>query len=218
MNVPKKTKLNESNQFKYTDFLLLVEFKFLMTILLSVFAFTRYAMMPDRIHELCLYAMLFSTMGDLCMMNYKGIPAVTFKGKQFYSGMLFFVFAHIFYRQMFKTVLVASVFVAIGEVIGLVFLFAFFVIIDLCNLRKNSPIFNVSTVLYTCVIFSNLAAAINCAYYLNGKYILTLIGVVSFIISDFFLLIRETKQNTAIIRKMIWIFYPLAQILIIANV
>lgn len=217
MNEPRKNKLNEINKFKLSDILLLGEFKFFMTILLSVFAFTRYATMPDRIHELCLFAMLFSTIGDLCLMNHMGIPTLTFKGKQFYAGVIFFAIAHVFYRQMFRNALLEPIFWGIGETICLLLLLAFLVVPNLCKLKKNS-IFNMATGLYTGLIFSNLAAATNCAYQLGGKYIIACIGVICFIISDFFLLLRETYKDTPTIRKLVWIFYPLAQILIIVNV
>lgn len=217
MNEPKKTRLNQSSKFNLTNILLLDEFKFTMTIFLSAFAFTRYAMFPDRIHELCLLAILFSTLGDLCMMNHMGIPALTFKGKRLYAGVIFFSIAHIFYRQMFRNALSEPISWGIGETICLLLLIAFLVVINLCKLIKNS-IFDMTTGLYTGLIFSNLAAATNCAYHLGDRYVFAFIGVVCFIISDFFLLIRETCKDTPTIRKLVWIFYPLAQILIIGNV
>lgn len=218
MNEPKKIRLNQTSKFNPTDILLLGEFKFAMTIILSAFAFARYAMMPDRIHELCLLAMLFSTMGDLCMMNHTGLPELTFKGKQFYAGMLFFVFAHVFYRQMFRNIITEPISWGFGETVCLLLLLAFLVVINLCKLKKSSNVFNLATGVYTGIIFANLAAAMNCAYYVGGKYVLAFVGVVCFIISDFFLLLRETYKNTTTIRKLVWIFYPLAQILIIGNV
>ena len=218
MNEPKKIRLNQTSKFNPTDILLLGEFKFAMTIILSAFAFTKYAMMPDRIHELCLLAMLLSTIGDLCMMNHMGIPELTFKGKQFYAGITFFTFAHIFYRQMFKKVIQIPISWGLGETVCFLFLLAFLVVMNLCKLTRNSAVFNLATGLYTGFIFANLAAAMNCAYYVGGKYILAFLGVVCFIISDFFLLLRETYKDTATIRKLVWVFYPLAQILIIGNV
>lgn len=210
MNEPKKSKLS--------DVLLRGEFKFIMTIFLSVLAFTRYAMMPDRIHELCLFAMLLSTIGDLCMMNHLGIPSYTFKGMHFFAGTIFFIIAHIFYRQMFRSILPEPIVWGIGETICLLVLLALLVVINLCNFKKSSKIFNMATGFYTGVIFLNLAASVNCAYQLGGKYIIACIGVICFIISDFFLLLRETYKDTPTVRKLVWIFYPVAQILIIVNV
>ena len=218
MNEPKEIRLKPYDKFKPTDILLLGEFKFAVTILLSAFAFARYAMMPDRIHELCLIAMLCSTLGDLCMMNHRGLPALTFKGKQFYAGMLSFAFAHVFYRQMFRSILTEPIAWGLGETVCFLWLLAFLVIMNLCELKKSSAVFNLATGLYTGFIFANLASAINCAYYENGKYIAAFVGVLFFIISDFFLLLRETYKDTTTIRKLIWFFYPLAQILIIGNV
>ena len=217
MKVPKKIELKDSKNPKLSDILLLIEFKFVVTVILSVYAFARYTVIPDPVHELCLLAMLCSTVGDLCMMNYRQIPAFTFKGKQFYAGILAFSLAHIFYRQMFRSVLPKSISWGIGETACFLFLLAILVVINLCNLKKSSTVFNLATGLYVGLVFSNLAAAINCVYCVGGKYIFACIGVVCFIISDFFLLIRETYKDTPTIRKLIWIFYPLAQILIIAN-
>lgn len=210
--------MNEPKRSKLSDVLLLSEFKFMITIFLSVLAFTRYAIMPDCIHKLCLFAMLFSTAGDLCMMNHLGVPSHVFKGKQFYAGMIFFIVSHIIYRQMFRNILPEPIYWGIGETITFLVLIAFLVVINLCKLQKSSSIFNMATGLYSGCIFLNLAAAVNCAYYLGDNYVIACIGVICFIISDFFLLIRETYKDTPKIRKLVWIFYPLAQILIIVNV
>lgn len=210
--------MNEPKRFKLSDVLLDREFKFVVTICLSMLAFAIFAKTPDRVHELCLMGMFFSTLGDLCLMDRRGVPSCIFNGKQFYAGMIAFVIAHIYYRQMFRTLTPEPNFFDVGDAITLAIMVVMFVIAYNTAFKKKSKFFFAASGFYTGIILSSLAAAINCALALGGRYILAMIGVVCFIISDLFLFIREARNDTPFIRKMVWVFYPIAQILIIVNV
>ena len=210
--------MNEPKKYKLSDVLLDREFKFVVTICLSMLAFTMFARTPDKVHELCLMGMLFSTLGDLCLMDRKGIPSCIFNGKQFYAGAFAFVIAHIYYRQMFRKLTPEPSFFDVGDVITGALMIVLFVVAYNTSFKKKSKLFFAASGFYTGIILSNLAAAINCAVAVGGRQILAMIGVVCFIISDLFLFIREAKQDTPFVRKMVWVFYPLAQILIILNV
>ena len=210
--------MNEPKKFKLSDVLLDREFKFVVTIFLSMLAFTMFARTPDRVHELCLLGMFFSTIGDLCLMDRHGVPSCIFNGKHFYAGMFSFVIAHVYYRQMFRCITPEPSFFDVGDIITAAIMIVLFVIAYNTSFKRKSKFFFAASGFYTGIILSNLAAAINCAIAVGGTYIWAMIGVVCFIISDLFLFIREAKLDTPLIRKLVWVFYPLAQILIIMNV
>ena len=210
--------MNEPKKHKLSDVLLDREFKFIVTICLSMLAFAMFAKTPDRVHELCVMGMFFSTLGDLCLMDRRGVPSCLFKGKQFYAGMIAFMIAHIYYRQMFRHLTPEPSFWDIGDTIMAIIMIILFIIVYNTSFKKKSKFFFAASGCYTGIILSNLAAAINCAIALGGRYILAMIGVVSFVISDLFLFIREARNDTPFVRKMVWVFYPLAQALIILNI
>lgn len=207
-----------SKKSNFTDVMLRWEFKFTVTIFLLLLAFTEYTKNPDYVHTLCLYGMAFSTLGDLMLMNYMGVPAQIFKGKQFYAGLATFMMSHMLYRKMFVAATPEPPFIGVGEIITAVVMVAMFVVAYNTKFKEKSKFFFAGSCFYAGVILSNLAASINCAVAQGGWYIAAMIGVVSFIISDLFLFIREARNDTPFIRKMVWVFYPLAQILIIMGV
>ena len=207
-----------SRKSNFTDVMLRWEFKFTVTIFLLMLAFTEYTKNPDTVHTLCFWGMGFSTLGDLMLMNYMGVPAQVFKGKQFYAGAASFAIAHIIYRQMFRAATLEYKFFDVGDVVTLALMITLFMAVYNMKFKKKSKLFFGAAGLYTGLILSNLAAAINCAWYQGGWYIAAMIGVVCFIISDVFLFVREAKVDTPFIRKLVWVFYPLAQILIIMGI
>lgn len=210
--------MNGPKRYNITDIMLRVEFKFIVSVFLLLFTFSAYTKNPDYTHELCFLAMFFSFCGDIFLMDYQNIPSYMFNGEHFYVGAASFAVAHIIYSQMFRVLSFNDFFWSIGEWFALAILMLLFIFALFAKLRKRSKLFYVVAVIYACIILMNLASAINCALVLGGKYIWALMGVISFVISDFFLLIRETKKDTPLIRKLIWVFYPIAQILIIFNV
>ena len=210
--------MNEPKKIKLPDVLLNREFKFVVTILLSMLAFTLFARTPDRIHELCVMGMFFSTIGDLCLMDRRGVPSCIFNGKQFYAGMAAFVVAHICYRQMFRALTPETNFFDVGDVVSAAIMLMAFIVAYNTEFKKKSKWFFAASGFYTGIILSCLAAAINCAVAVGGRTILAMVGVICFIISDVFLFVREARNDTPLVRKLVWVFYPLAQILIIVNV
>ena len=210
--------MNEPKKRKLSDVMLRWEFKFVVTVFLFMLAISQYVKTPNLVSMLCWCGMAFSSLGDLFLMDYMGVPSYWFKGKQFYAGAASFVVAHIFYRQMFRVVIPEPNIFGVGDIITLVLMVLLFVIAYNTELKKKSSLFFAASAFYAGIILSNLAAAINCAIAVGGTYIWAMIGVVCFVISDLFLFIREAKLDTPLVRKLVWVFYPLAQILIIMNV
>lgn len=210
--------MNEPKKRKLSDVMLRREFKLAATTFLLTLAFVQYAQNPNSISILCLCGMAFSTLGDLFLMNYLDVPSYWFRGKQFYAGAASFAIAHVFYRQMFRLATPNLSTFGPGDVITIALMIVLFVVAYNTKFKKKSKLFFAAACFYTGIILSNLAAAINCAIAVGGTYIFAMLGVVCFIISDLFLFIREAKNDTPLIRKLVWVFYPLAQILIIMNV
>lgn len=207
-----------SKKSNFTDVMLRWEFKFTVTIFLLMLAFTEYTKNPDRVHELCLWGMAFSTLGDLFLMDYMGVPQHVFKGKQFYAGMASFVIAHVLYRQMFRAAAPEYKFFDVGDIVTLAIMITLFMAVYNMEFKKKSKLFFGASGFYTGIILANLAAAVNCVAANDGRYVWAMIGVVSFMISDALLFVREAKKDTPAIRKLVWVFYPLAQILIIMGI
>lgn len=210
--------MNEPKKYNITDIMLRTEFKFVVTVFLLLLAFTEYTKNPNSAHELCLWAVLFCFLGDILLMDYKKVPSYIFKSKHFYAGAASFAIGHIVYSQMFKTLTADKIFWSVGEWISLGIFALLCIFAFVAKLKKRSKLFYGVAIIYTCIILINLASAINCAIARDGKYVGALVGVICFVVSDFVLLIREVKKDTPTIRKLIWVFYPLAQILIILNV
>lgn len=207
--------MKNSQKVKITDVMLRWEFKFVVAIFLVALSFTQYIQNQDITHELCFWGMAFSALGDLILMNYKDIPSYVFKGKQFYAGAASFTVAHMIYRQMFETLMPENKFFDIGDIIAIVVMIIFFMVVYNLRLKKKSKTFWLAVICYVTVLLAHLASAINCAIAFGGWYILAMIGVICFFVSDLCLFVRETKSDTPLIRKLIWVFYPIAQILII---
>lgn len=200
------------------DFLLQVKFKFVFTTLMSILAFVLFVINKDQTHVLCLYAVLLSTIGDLLLMNIKNIPNRIFKGKHFYVGMIAFALSHILYFVCFSTILAsfsAEITIAAFNTM-IVFLIMGYVAIILA---KNKPsVFLIFVGIYSLIISINIFQISRCAYELGGHYILALIGIILFAISDFLIIVRETRFNKEFVCKLIWVFYPIGQLLIILSI
>ena len=201
------------------NFLLRTEFKFNFTMIMLMIAFTLFAFKGTKIRELCFCAVVASTLGDLALMNYNRIPSQLFKGKHFYMGMIFFAIAHIFYHFTFASIMGSLVLNTLNTgsyIILVIFIFMMPMIAFL--LSEKNVIFKYAALVYTmCILFGALAI-FSCMFEFGGRYIFSGIGIVLFIISDILIMVREFFKDTELIRKLIWIFYPIGQLLIIFSV
>ena len=203
----------------WLDFLLENKFKSNFTFIMLALAFVCLATYPSNARTLCFYAATASVFGDLFLMNYQGIPALICKNKNFYVGAFFFAIAHVFYYFTFLNVVGHNYFIEPNWG-GYSILIAFVIVIPtlIFVLANQKTIFKILVISYTCCIFSSMLSIFNCAYDLGGRYIFACIGIVLFLVSDILILVREKFLDTKLIRKFIWILYPIGQILIIINV
>lgn len=206
---------------KRTDFLLRNKFKASFTFGMLLLAILLCSFNPTKQRMLCTYGVLFSTLADLILMDYKGIPSKYFNKKRFYIGMAVFGIVHIFYIKSFYSVVAFNT-VIISDFamayILYVILTAVLTIVSFYLTFKKSNAFKIAVFMYMLIITLDLAIIYCCADIYGGKYIVSAIGIMFFLLSDMFILIRETVSNTNLIKKLIWIFYPIGQLLIIFSI
>ena len=201
------------------DFLLSNNFKATVTMLLSVIAIARYVIFSSYSREICLYAVLLSTLADLILMNYSGIPKMILKKANFLVGAFLFAIVQILYHICFLKIMglvtieelnsggYTALFIGVITVPLLIFI-----------MSERSHIYVIGILIYAICIVLNMMVIFNCAYVLGGRYIFAVIGIVLFAISDVFILIRENIKDSTFIRKLIWIFYPIGQLMIICSI
>ncbi len=201
------------------DFLLSNNFKSTVTMLLSVIAIVRYIVFPSLPRETCMYAILLSTFADLILMNYRGIPKLVFKKANFGVGAFLFGIVQILYHICFLRVMEISALVTLNHA-GYVALFIGVLVIPslLFIMSERNHIYIIGVLIYSICLLFNMMTIFNAAYMLGNRHIFAAIGIVLFMVSDMFILIRENMKDSTFVRKLIWIFYPLGQIMIILGV
>ena len=90
------------------DFLLSNNFKANCTFFMSLIAIALFVVYPTRARELCMYAILISTLADLVLMDYHNLPGLTFGKKRFYVGMALFGITHVIYMFCFSNIIIRS--------------------------------------------------------------------------------------------------------------
>lgn len=201
------------------DILLSNNFKSTVTVLLSVIAIVRYIVFPSLPREICMYAIMLSTLADLILMNYRGIPKLVFKKANFGIGAFLFGIVQILYHICFLRVMGISALVTLNHA-GYVALFIGVLVIPslLFIMSEKNHIYIIGVLIYSICLLFNMMTIFNAAYMLGNRHIFAAIGIVLFMISDIFILIRENMKDNTFIRKLIWVFYPLGQIMIILGV
>ncbi|MBO5143514.1 MAG: hypothetical protein J6C46_11105 [Clostridia bacterium] len=207
-------------EFVRLDFLLTNNFKSNCTFLMSLIAIALFIINPTREKNICMYAMLVSTIADLMLMNYKNIPEYLFKSKKLYVGMALFVVTHILYICCFGNHVIKATMAFVNAEIA----FFAFILVSMMSIFcwcictfGSKPLFKIMSLLYMIVILADVLVIYVCSYIHNYEYIYAAIGITFFLISDILILFRETVKDTSTIRKLIWIFYPIGQMLIIFN-
>lgn len=201
------------------DFLLSNNFKSTVTILLSLLAIWLYVIFPSVPREICMYAVLLSTVADLVLMNYMGVPKLLFRKANFAVGAIIFGIVQILYHICFLKIMDMKVLDNInGAGYFALFLGVLLVPSLIFIMSERSHVYIVSVLVYATCIMLNMVTIFNCAYMLGSNHILAAVGVFLFMVSDMFILIRENVKDSAFIRKLIWIFYPLGQLMIILGV
>lgn len=165
---------------------------------------------------ICFIAMAFSTIGDIAL-NCK--PLDIRPHSYLYVGAGFFMLAHITYAIAYGMMIVKSD----KSYFNTGFLLSLFFIVTLCVVsiifviksKENLPkkmiiVFSI----YVVIISINFITISSYSWIYDS---VAAIGALSFLVSDLIIGIETVfKIKSSILRKLVWIFYPIGQFMILA--
>ena len=164
---------------------------------------------------ICVVAMAFSFLGDW-FLNY--FPVHRRPTWMFYCGAITFMLAHLAYATAYSLLIVEGnkAFLNPGSIlasISIILLISMTVLIAVQNKVSVKPMTILIFSLYTIVIGINFVTIASHSWNFAS---ISFIGAISFLISDYIIGIETIfKVRSRVLRKLVWIFYPLGQILII---
>lgn len=165
---------------------------------------------------ICVIAMLFSFLGDLSL---NCLPVYKRPNWMLYCGAIAFMFAHLTYASAYYWLILKSnkVFINPGTIlafISLILLISNTILIAVQNKVEVKFMTIIIFSLYSIIIGINFVTIASHSWNFIS---LSFLGAIFFLISDFIIGIETIFQiKNRKLRKLVWIFYPLGQILIIA--
>ncbi len=191
--------------------------KLTISLVLVALAFGIFCIFPDNLDtQICLLAMVFSFLGDLAL---NCTPLDKRPHWLLYIGASFFMVAHLQYATAYYLMIFESgkTFFNLGASLActfIVLLFVSTVAFAIYSKRKVRPMTIFVFCLYTLVIGINFVTIYSYSWIFGS---ISFVGALSFLISDFIIGIENVfKVKSEILRKLVWIFYPIGQIMIIA--
>lgn len=196
--------------------------RLVLTVLMSIFACALAVISPSLPRLLAAIAMMMSSLGDIVLMDYKPITrSLHLSG--FITGSLIFVLAHLFYIAAFGYSIYDAGYSYLN--LGVVAAFVLFVVLVcvmvmlafLCNKELNYMLW--LCMIYLFVITASCATVFSYAYADGGMAIVSAVGILSFLVSDYFIVLeRACNVRSRVLHKLIWWFYPIGQILLLLGV
>ncbi len=190
--------------------------KLLISASLVLFAFIMFCIHPSLLDtQICLLAMSFSFLGDFSL---NCMPLNKRPRWLLYIRAAFFMVAHLQYAVAYYLLIFESneVFFNLGASIATIFmilLFSVSVAYTIFSKSKTKPMTIVVFCLYTLIIGINFVTIYSYTWSFCSA---AFIGALSFLISDFIIGIETVfRVKSELLRKLVWIFYPIGQILII---
>ena len=190
--------------------------KLLISITLLLFAFAIFYINPNEIDKrFCLIAMLFSFFGDVAL---NCVPIQKRHRLLLYIGAVFFMIAHLLYANAFYWLISINnnPFFNPGTVFAaffIILLFSCTIFFTIYSKSKPKAMTIFIFILYTIVIGINFVTIYSYSWSFTS---ITFIGALSFLISDFIIGIETIfKVKSEVLRKLVWIFYPIGQFLIL---
>lgn len=190
--------------------------KILISSALLLFALLLCIINPDSFSsKLCLFAMFMSFLGDIALNI---MPLNKRPHSLLYAGAFFFMISHLIYASAYDYMIHLAgkeysnpgAYTAYGIMV-LVLLISIICIYIKSNSLKTSMI--LVFILYFLIISINFITIYS--YSWNFKA-LSFIGATSFLISDYIIGIENIfKIKNDTLRKLVWIFYPVGQIMIL---
>lgn len=208
-----KTRFN-----KVLGFIPLISNKTKITISISLLAFAciLYFMNHSYVQLLCLIGMAFSFIGDIALNS---MPLEKRPHSMLYIGALFFICTHLMYALAYYTRITtqSDKYFNLGAILAVLFvvaLIAITIIKFVLSSKKTKHMTFIVFGVYSFIITLNFMTICSYSY---SAHSIAFIGAISFLISDYIIGIEtlfKIKNDT--LRKLVWIFYPIGQILILA--
>lgn len=192
---------------------------FVLSCLLSTLALGLAVFFQTQDRILCLAAMLFSTLGDILLMDFRGLSKVV--RHCFYAGAAAFMAAHVFYLLAYRNLGQRQGFVLFnggfwaGTALGAVVLVGFTVLTLVT--RRFNPVLYAVFVVYLTLITLNCSVVFSYAVSAAATRpwcVLAAAGALSFFVSDAFIGLEKLGGISAC-SGLIWWFYPIGQLLLI---
>ena len=192
---------------------------FVLTILMSSLALVLALCFHTKDRWWCFAAMLMSSVGDIVLMNFRGIGN-KMPVPYFFVGAGFFIIAHFLYTGGYLTMIREHGFRYINPgfwtAVGVILLAG--MIVTVLSLRdKNASIaMYVLCLSYMCIIGLACATIFSYSWSIRSWRSLAALGALSFFISDYIIGIdRLMGYTTPALQDAIWWFYPIGQIFIL---
>lgn len=190
--------------------------KIRISISLLLFAFIICIFRPNSLDsKICLLAMFFSFLGDVALNN---TPLEKRPHSLLYTGAIFFMISHIIYASAYYLLINSfqTVFINIGSCLAVTIMVLLFIISVICiNISKKTIKISMIFVFMIYLIMISINFITIYSYSWNFKS-LSFVGATSFLISDYIIGIETVfKIKSDTLRKLVWIFYPIGQVLII---
>ena len=193
----------------------------LLTLSISLYSIILAILFPSVSRVFIAIAMLISSLGDIILMDFKPIVKyLPFKG--FVAGAIVFMVSHVFYIIAFgyRIYIYEYIYFNFGVVIAISLFWTVTISMTVISLiRKSKGIkLLLPGILYILIISINCSNV--CSYYFSHKgiAICSMVGIISFLISDYFIVLRTVCEiKSKALQKLIWIFYPIGQILLITG-
>lgn len=190
--------------------------KILISTALVVLAFCLCLVNPTALDKkICLIAMLFSFIGDILL---NCMPIDKRPHKLLYAGAFFFMIAHLVYASAFYLLIydLGKPFVTPGAYIAYAIMAILFIVSIICIYARRST--TKFTMIFVFLLYLSIVSInfITIYSYSFSALSLAFIGATSFLISDYIIGIETIfKIKSDTLRKLVWIFYPIGQIMIL---
>ncbi len=190
--------------------------KLLISTTLLLIAFITCILCPENLdHKICLLAMFFSFVGDIAL---NCTPREKRPHSLLYLGAFFFMISHIAYASAYYWIIKQTLapFINFGSCFACVLMILIFIVSIKCiyiSQKSLKPFMIFVFILYMIIISINFITIYSYSWSFHA---LSFIGATSFLISDYIIgieIVFKIKSDT--LRKLVWIFYPIGQILII---
>ena len=190
--------------------------KITLSFIMFLFSVGLYSIFKTTDRGFCIIAMLFSFIGDISL-NYNPNHDKQSK-KAFIVGGIAFIFAHIFYCITYYQKIMENKFELfnMGSIFAIAVLVFVTVLAMVLNQQSSSKLF-AFILIYIWVTGINYITIFSYAFSAKSIESLIILGSLLFLTSDVIIgLEKITGLKSKIARELVWWFYPIGQIILIA--